>query len=247
VISEDDSDGPPHASLPNLRKLQLTGYPRFVFGLLHRIGHPRNMDLLSIYPIRCTARDISEVVGPYLRDNLRRRGSSQKLGVHLTAGDKTLTFRAGDVSRVGFPARGPVQLEEEIKIVFLSPEASLVTEFAAHVPWEEIFCFRVGGCSITTKDLPVQLPSIRALHLGWTTLSVFDFKEGRDVFPSVQHVILESVYPGDEDGWDPLVGFLERRVSCGNRIDTIEIIGSHPEDPVVDTFIRGAVREYRIK
>ena len=82
----DDGGGKSHFRVPlhHLKGLELGGDLQHVMGLLHRLDHPTNTDL-EITLCNHTVAGIPGIVGPYLRDYLRRRDRSQKgLGLSVS-------------------------------------------------------------------------------------------------------------------------------------------------------------------
>ena len=81
----------------HLKELELAGGLRHVIAFLHRLDHPTNTNLnITLY--NHTASDITQIVGPYLRDFLRRCDRSQGgLGLSVKGGLYT-TFQVGDVA-----------------------------------------------------------------------------------------------------------------------------------------------------
>jgi len=88
--------------LHHLEKLELAGGLRHVVELLHQLDHPSNMDRLDINLLDCTIADVSQIVGPYLRDYLRRRDKSQNgLGLSVSQAERGIILHAGDTGGIG--------------------------------------------------------------------------------------------------------------------------------------------------
>ena len=87
-------------ALHHLRRLDLAGRLPHLFSFLDRFEHPDSMEDLSANVHDCATPDISQTIGPYLRDHVQRRGESQNglslfltydtaIRVHLNDGDET--------------------------------------------------------------------------------------------------------------------------------------------------------------
>jgi len=257
----DDDGGDKSSSrvqLRHLKGLYLNGGLRHVFNLLQRLDHPRKMDTLSLTLHDCGDVDISQIVGPYLRDHLQRRGRAQH-GLNLFASSGYRTYRAPHVAfRVG-NADGdnfsdPAQLEigtfVEITMLLIGKHQNAreraILDLIGCTPREEVVYFKSNN-PIATEDTCTQFPNVRALSFDGVALSAAlpnpnVAGEGK-IFPSLEHVSLENL---DEDDWDPLATFLASRVSCGNRLDTLVINDSQNMPPEVVDDIRGMVRELKI-
>ena len=73
-----------------------------VFPLLHQLDYPVKMDSLALNLMDTTVDDISEIIGPYLRDYLRHRGRSRNgLGLYLSSRG-TVKFRVEDAGETDF-------------------------------------------------------------------------------------------------------------------------------------------------
>ena len=250
-----DGGGNPslRASLDHLEELKLSGVPQGVFGLLHRSNHPRRMDI-ALY--RCIAKDIPQTIGPYLRDYLRRRGSSQiGLGLSLTAGflDR-IKLQISDVGGIDFcdpaPARMNTFVEITIDFQRMLPGdrlENLAFNLIAHVPREEIAYLRMHD-NVVLENLSTKLPNLRGLHLkGTALLATFlgpTLNRDGGLLPSLQSLFLDHVNVDDGD-WTPLMTFLAHRASSGNRLHSLVIAGSCDTTPEMSRVLEEAVQEFR--
>ena len=253
-VPDDGDEDPSHRlSLPHLEELKLVGRSHDVSKLLLRLDHPEQMHHLDIALDRCVVDDISNDIGPYLRDYLRRRGWSQNgLGLYIFS-EGRIVFRVGDVG--GLCPSTPVS-ERMVPFVAITinslqapPDNSrerIILDIIANIPLEEIVYLRTYGKPIAMKNIYPRLPNLRALHVGRIPLSAVFPEQGEynRVPPSLQHIFLEQVVVGGGD-WTPLTTFLSRRASPGKWLDSLEILNSsdmYPED-VGD--IENAVRDFR--
>ena len=258
AIPEDSGGGgsSPRASLQQLKKVLLAGDPRRIFGLLSRLDHPRNMGHLEIHLFSCTLDDISGIMGPYLREYLRRRGRSPNgLGVSLFPyEEESIVFSVGDVPVLDFSIPGPVYMgvfvEISIQMDPVPPGRQLkeaMLNLVAHAPPEEIVYLQAGCNPVLMADVPTRLPHIRALNLLCADLHLafpepIPDSDGH-TFPSLQHVNLSRV-SARQDDWSPLTAFLSRRASSGYQPLILETSVFNPPHPVRED-IRRMVRELR--
>ena len=255
----DDGDGLSYqVPLHQLEELRLDGSVGQVFGLLRRLEYPKNMDDLSLNLSRCAIGDISQTIGPYIRDYLRRRGKSPNgLGLSLSFCGFIL-FRAGDASRPCPSQSGRMApfLYITISMDQVHPHQvweALTLDLIAHTPREEIVHFRACGTHATVEDLRVQMPNLETLELFrvplYAAFPTPDSMIGPDVQerfpPSLEHLSLEQLLANGCD-WVPLIAFLFRRVASGNQLDSLRIVGPcHMCWPVTQS-VKAMVRKFDI-
>ena len=246
--------------LRHLRKLRLEGNLRYIIGLLHQLDYPRNMKL-TLGPHDFGVADISRTIGPYLRDHLQRYDRPRN-GLHLfissgydANGTWAITLCVGDAGGVDFSAPARIRTNAFVKIdMLLKVPSSDVSErtildFITHVPREEVVYFQTFLNPVPMEDIPTQFPNVKALSLD--KIPLFAAFPSRDVvgdgriFPSLEHVLLVNMVV-DHGDWGPLMTFLARRVSSGNRLDTLMFFDSPPMSPEVIESIRGMVRELKL-
>jgi len=251
--SEDLS---PRVQLHHLRELKLDGWLRDVFRLLDRLDHPRHMDNLVINLEDCKVEDISQLIGPCLRDNLSNRGGSQNgLGLSLRLHySGAIELQIGDAGGVDLSAPVPVRMNTFMTIAVgfdsepLHPLDKVILDLIAHAPREEVVYFRVYGKHMAMGDISTQFQNLRGLHFENTSLTAAFPKSILDrdgvIFPSLEYVLLGWVDANDDD-WTPLMTFLDWRVSRGNRLHTLGIIGTYPIAPSVLRGLEDVVREFK--
>jgi len=238
-------------SLHNLKKLTLSGDVRDVVGVLHRLDHPNKLDLhLNLY--NCAVGDISQVVRPYLRDYVGRRGTPQHgLGLCLSRDVDTIGHNIGDVGsldpfisvfdRVAWFGSVDIYPNETLHQDLLERE---ILDLITHTPQEDITYFQVYEQLITMEAISTQFPDLRALCFSGTPLSaVLDLGGDGEIFPALQYVFLDRVLMYDYD-WSPLTTSLTRRAVSGNRLDTLEISGSPHMCAEAEAQIRSVVRHF---
>ena len=251
----DDGGGNSRFQVPlhHLKELVLDGGLRHVVGLLHRLDHPTNMDKLDISVGNCAVADISQIIGPYLRGYLRRRGRSQKgLGLSVSRTKFWTRLSAGDEGGIGLSTLSwqiPTFLEITMELDrtrrgLLEKE---VLDLIAHAPRDEIVWFSSWGDPITVEHISDDLPNIRTLQFCAMSLSAVFPESNLDgnerIFPSLQHIILRDPIVDGGD-WSPLTTFLVSRVSSGSRLDSLTVTGSTHMCLGVEGFIRSMVKEF---
>ena len=258
-VVPDDGGGksPFRVPLHHLTELELHGGLQHVIGLLHRLGHPTNMDKLDINVCDCALTDILQIIGPYLQDYLRRRGRSQNgLGLFISRYGLSITFQTGDIGAINPSTSAWRQVAKFIEITMKLDEIypdSLgegVLDLIAHCPRNEIVCFCSWSGPAAMQDISAQLPNLRVLHFGGMFLShIFqepnlDDSENGELFPSLQHIFAEHVFVG-RDGWSPLMTFLAHRSSSGNPLRSFTVVDSYHMCVLEEERIRGVVQEFR--
>ena len=243
--------------LHHLKELRLEGDLRHVFRFLHQLDHPRTLDNLSLALHNCDLTDVSQIIGPYLREHFQRRHGPQTGLKVYASGDSTggyhIKFKAGDAGGIDFS-----DTDSGYRNMFVEISTALngsplrnalertVLDLITYAPLEEVIYLHVYNNPAITENTHTQFPNLRALVFNAVSLSTAfpgpNLIADRKVFPSLEYVMLKHVGPDRRGGWSPLKNFLARRVSLGNRLDTLEIIGSHMCQEVEED-VRGMVRE----
>ena len=256
-VGPSDSDGRFfRVQLHHLKKLQLDGDLQHVFGLLDRLEHPRNMDLLSLTLKNRHVAGALRIIGPYLRDHIQRRNRSQS-GLFITLSSRRkLVLRLGDAGGIDFSIPIWARKDSFVEIVTLldvmhhrdiMEKASL--DIITHTPREEIVCLHTHFHTVAMEDAYTQLPNIRTLSSFAVPLPKM-FPDPNLVWsgktpPFLEHVRLERAVVVNGD-WRPLTTFLARCVSSGNQLDLVTIVDSPHMCTEVMEHIRGMVRELKI-
>jgi len=248
--------------LHHLKELRLGGNLRHVLKLLTQMDHPRNMDTLTLILYGCNVVDISQTIGPYLRDHLQRRDRPQDgLNILVSSGDTYraphIILHAGDARGIDFSARSQAEVNPFVRIDVVvegEPRRDVLERMAldltTYAPREEVVHFRMYNKLAAGVDMYTQFPNLRALSFANMPLpAAFPnpnlIGEGK-IFPSLEHILLEDMVVGYAN-WSPLVTFLTHRVSSGSRLNTLVIVSSPHMCPDVVKGIRGIVRELRIE
>ena len=253
----DDGGGvsPFQVPLHHVKELELAGGLRHVIGLLLRLDYPTNMDRLDITVRNCTIVDMSQTIGPYLRDYLRRRGRSQnRLGLSVSKSGRHITLCAADIDAIDPSPLVWAQVSTFVEIIMELDELHRdllekgVLDLISHVPRDEIICFRSWGDPVAVRDISAQFPNLRALHFGAMSLPpVFqepNLDGNGELLPSLRHIFAERMSVGSH-GWNPLVAFLVHRASSGNPLGSLTIVDSPHICLREKGLIRGLVQEFR--
>ena len=259
---EDDEDDDRSRQVPlrHLEELQLTGDLEQVFGLLRRLEYPQKMVNLSISLSHCVVADISQTIGPYLRDYLRRRGRSRNgLGL-FTSSSNCIVFNVGDPGRIRPMVLEAARMASFVTITIRLNQApgnvrllqKLTLDLIAYTPREKITYFRTCGSLEALEDLGVQMPNLKTLDLIRVPLSAAFPMPGQGVSqaherfpPSLQQLFLERMNL-NAYGWLPLTTFLSHRASSGNKLSSLLIDGPCHMCFRVSQGIRGVVRELKV-
>ena len=249
--------------LHHLKELRLEGDLPHVFRVIHRLDYPRNMDKLSLTLRDCDVADVSQVIGPYLRDHLRCRdrpqnGQTLRIfsgGPSAYDGDR-INFQTGSAGGIdpSAPEWKPTNTFISIAIVLKGTLPKDVVERTAlelitYVPLDEVVYFRAYNNPATMEDTNTRFPNLWALSFNTMSLTTaFQnpnlIADGK-VFPSLKYISLTSVNAGEGD-WSPLTAFLAHRMSSGNRLDTLKIDGFYSMCPEVMNTIQGMVGELKV-
>jgi len=240
-------------SLHHLRELELVGdSARHVIGLLQQMDHPSNMDNLTVSLEDCKVADISQIIGPLLRDYLRCRGRSQSgLGLFLSSEDH-IVLHVGDAG--GIDLSSPAQMNPFVvitielnRVPFKDLLEKVSLDLIAHIPPEDVVYFHGYRKPVDMKDLSAQLPNLRTLHFDRTPLPAAFPNPGLDrdgeIFPSLRHLFLDWVVVDCGD-WSSLTTFLDCRASSGNQLHSLVIIGSYHMRPALPWIFRKVVGEF---
>ena len=255
VPNDGDEDPSPQLPLHRLEELKLAGRSHDISRLLLRLGHPELMHDLDLALDHCAVEDISNVIGPYLRDYLRHRGWSQnKLGLHISSKNRIIRLHIGDIG--GLPPFTPVS-ERMVPFVTITinpvqtplgdTRERILLGLFAHTPQEEIVYLRTYGKPTAMENIYPRLPKLKVLYAQEAPLAAVLPSEGGDNWvPFLRHVFLERVIAHGND-WTPLMTFLSRRASPGKWLDSLEIVNPSHMYPEEAEDIGNAVRDFRTR
>ena len=162
TIPIDNGDRPSsRVPLHHLKELGLSGDLRNITGLLHRLDHPKDVDLHLNLP-GCTVGDISQILRPYLRDRLQHSGRSRNgLGLSASWSSREIGFSMGDGGTVNLPTPEP-KLVGSFMTVFIDhpnqpPPRNLlegaILDLITDTPREEDVYLQTDCNSMSMEDL----------------------------------------------------------------------------------------------
>jgi hypothetical protein len=241
--------------LYHLRYLSLDGNFHFAFQLLRRLDISEQMDeSIRLNLSGCTVEDVSTILGPYVRDYLRRDKRSQdQLGIVVRSGGDSVSVEASTIStnnvqtwRVTFATFTVIFREN------LPPpvEDKLCIDFVTCAPREHVVYFRGELSMNAVEGIAPLMPNIQELHLTDALLSDRFLQPDPDgplantkLLPSLRHLYLEDIDLGD-DYWTPLLSYLAHQTS-GGQIISLTLFGerAHICDSVMED-IEGLVEEF---
>jgi len=261
VIPDDDGDRSSfRVPLRHLDKLELTGDLQDVFRFLHRLDHPKNMYCLVLELENCLPVEVSQLIGPYVRDYLRGRDRSRN-GLELSlsslsslSSDRGINLHVSDAPGTTFqPADTFVGITVGLNEVLPGDALEEVTlDLIAHVPGQEIVHFTTVGILTDMGNIYPRFPNLRTLSFDGILLSAAFPEPDRNngALISLQHISFRDLVTGLGDwglgDWGPLTTFLACRASSGNQLNILEISGSPHMCSATVEVIRGMVGEFKI-
>ena len=247
-------------SLPCLKQLGLSGDFRNVFGLLNRLVLPEKVDDLNLDLLSCSAPDISQTLGRYLGDHVRRRGKRQEgLALRADRVEHGFTLTVGDVNEFNtshLPDKMNWFMDVVVKLV---KEGTPVEDECekpsfdclAHLPLDHIVYYETPHCLLKSEDLSVgmaNLVELRPIYAHLPDWFVEPVPRGThtyaELLPSLKYLSLNSPTLSGGD-WSPLTTFLSRRASAGNRLEYLTIRECSHMCPSVVKDIKRMVKSFR--
>lgn len=190
------------------------------------------MDSLDLFLFKCPPLDITQTLGPYFGDRVRR-GSRFPGGLELTVMHGRSGFQlsiqstlpAGDLVKVDWCARAWVYMNAT-----LTEEEALGMsfDFVAQIPLEQVINLETNLPILCSEGLCVGMCNLIYLHLKEAKLSGrFADPDGphtfRELLSSLRHLRITAPTLG-RGYWDPLTNLLTRRAAIGNRISSLVLI-----------------------
>jgi len=224
--------------LRHLEQLSLTGGSCPTFMLLNLLEIPDKMDNQMVFLYECSPLPLSQTLGPYLGDRVRRRGRVLDGGIGLLAayGHGTFFLRAGDTHIGGEPAE-VVWFVEMTAIISTSLEDDeadrLCFDLIAHIQREQVTSLQTNLPILRWEGLCAEMNNLTHLYLVDIDLSKWFVELGvrrshglNEVLRGLNHIVITRPTLGGGD-WRPLTNFLSRRAAVGNRISSLKLTG-HP-------------------
>ena len=259
ALPEDASGSVPRVPLRHLKTISLNGEFHHVFGLLHQLELPTELDSVKLSCRNSTVEDISQTLGPYMQDLFRHDTRFQDRLEIATS------FWCGYVGiSVGV-------LDDHLDQTFWSKPKSPLASFRMfltgpppprrvmerlHIglmpftPQEFVVRFIVRHRLTAPEDLFVAMPKIELLWLQDVHLSDRFLQRnsggphsGGKLFPSLRSLRLENVGP-DEIDWNILKAYLVHQTSDDQPISLWVSGRNHFVPPEVKNWINDLVEDF---
>jgi len=235
--------------LRHLERLHLLGDFRCFLTLLNWLEIPDNMNTLHLSLYWCLPSALSQTLGPYFGDRVRRRDRIPGGGIALLAEyrQKTFRLRAGDTC-IGDDPAGVVwfaKISATASKLLEDKEADrLCFDLIAHIPREQITSLQTNLPILRWEELCVEMHNLTQLHLVEINLSIW-FTElvapgppaSQELLPDLDHIVITKPRLGGGD-WSPLTNFLSYRAAVGKRISSLRLF-RHPR---MDEDVAGSIK-----
>ena len=246
-VPDVDNDGSSsQIQLLRLKKLDLRGDHRRVFGLLNRLGLPDKMDHLSLSLYECPPSTLPQTLGPHLGDRVWRQ-SPDRLGLSVDPDGPSRFVIQMEDAHEGDPARAIFMVVDGTTSAKLGEEEAikLCFDIIAHIPLEKVVVVKTILPILRSEELCVRMCNLADLHLYSADLSTW-FVEPDTREPHVFNDLLRGlrsitiIGPDLSDGdWSPLTNFLTRRAAVGNRISSLRLARyPHMDEGVIESIKR---------
>ena len=237
----------PLVPLRHLKKLRLSSDFRHAFTLINQLELPDKMKNLNLRLRECSPSDLSQTLGPYLRDRIQHRDKFPGRGLGLLATHSRSTFRlcTGDAHKcdkfsgmawfmaINVIMKGILGEEEAERIGF-----DLITT----IPREQVVNLQTTLPILRSEELCVEMCDLTYLRLHKVDLSTWFVEPDipgshayKELLPSLDRIVIAK--PSLSEDWSPFTDFLSRRAAVGNKISFLRL-GWHPpmDGDVVDSI-----------
>ena len=245
----------PLVPLRHLKKFHLTSDFGHASGLLNQLELPDRMERLRLDLRQCSALDLSQILGPYIGDCVRRRGRFPGCGLGLSTSHTSHTFL---LHIVDAPSHDDFSMVAWFMMVDIVMSGALKKEEAeqtgldliTHIPREQVVSLQTA-LPILRSELCVEMRDLTYLHLIEVDLSTWFVEPDirgphifKELLPSLDRILIVWSTLSGDDGWSPFTNFLSRRAAAGNRISSLRLCRCPPiDDDVVET-IKCAVKTF---
>ena len=243
--------------LRRLKEIKLTSGFFHAFELLNRLELPDKMDNVTLALYECPPSDISQTLGPYIGDRVRRGGvildGPGGLGFRTNiASSDCLDFCVGWVYERGDPDKFVPFVEVSVR---LSPSVEPVGEeeanrlyfdLIAHIPLGQVISLKTTLPILRSKELCIGMSNLAYLHLPNVDLSTWFIEPDISGAHTPNDILsglgsLEVSRSTSSGGWGAFTNFLSRRAAAGNRIHSLLLYGCRPMGQDVVESIKRAV------
>jgi hypothetical protein len=218
-----------------LKKISIEGGHRSVYHLLRRLHCPQSIDHMFLTTAKSGPRQILDTLGRAVRQHLRHeRKFRSDLGIELHCLSDYIQLQASDTTQSADRmqrrtfATFQAHLSEDMDY---DEYVQLCRDLMACVPTEEVVYFGGEMAMDIVKQLASMLPNITDVHLVDVEVQTGFLQpdEGginTKLFPSLQNLCLEDVFPLERGSWQPLREYVAQQTAEGQQI-SLTIIAPH--------------------
>jgi len=232
----DDADGSASkVQLRDLEILSLEGEFLSVFGLLSHLVLPAAMDEMYLSVFNPTVEDVSQTLGPYMRDYFRHNSRFQdRLGVYSSSTSTSATVLVGvSHTQTTTPIRDVPRVSLVVEVDLPHPDLldQLFINLIALLPLEHVGSFDGGPQAKLSEELFFMMPKIETLSISDVKLSEGFLQPNpggpyadMKLFPSLRLLRLEDVLFLNNGDWGRLTAYLVHQTSDSQAI-SLEVVG----------------------
>jgi len=224
--------------LRHLERLLITGDFHHIFPILHRLELPERVNDVELEFRGCKFGEAHEIIGPYIRDYLRRDPRFEdRLGVFTSSDLDFFSLRACTIGvehhdLEGMPSQNPPHVTFRVVIPGTPWEdlERLCVNTLALLPRESIVYFKADLLVTSIEDIIAKMPNIEHLHLVNVTMRPGFLLSDRNrpdsqqkLLPSLRRLCLEGT-DGESGDWRPLVTYLTCQTS-GDQAILLSVFG----------------------
>jgi len=230
ALPKDAGRSTPKVQLRNLKTLSLMGKFRGIFGLLHHLILPEALDEIDLDLFGSTTEDISQTLGPYIRDHFRRDARFQdRLWMYSTSFSTAASISIGVIRTRTIMSR---RVLPQVSLLVHAEQA--LTNLIPFLPLEHIVSFFAGHGTKLPEELLSMMPNIAALSISEVKLSEGFLQPNPNgpyantkLLPSLRTLRLEHVLLTGDDDWGHLTTYLAHQTS-DNQAISLQMIGDFP-------------------
>jgi len=231
---------PPLVPLRHLKRLHFTSAFFHAFWLLSRLELPYEMDTLILVLSKCSPSDLSQTLGSYLGDRVRRRNKfpGGALGlVSAKRGSASFYLCMGDIHKGSDLTEADWFLEVLARMSVRPGDEEadkMYFDLVSHIPRERVVTLETTLPILRSERFCAEMCNLTCLHLVGVDLSTWfaepdisDHPPFEELLPRLDRIVItKSTLSGGD--WTPLTNFLSRRAAVGNRISSLSL-GGHPD------------------
>ena len=223
------------AQLRDLKTLSLMGEFHHVFGLLRCLILPETLDEMYLNISNPTVEDISQILGPYMRNYFRRDSRFRgRLGVYSFSPPSSVSVLVGIAST---QTTAPIRELPRVSLVVQASQPpnvleQLLNNLIALVPLEHVRSYNAGPRAKPSEELFFMMPNIETLCISGVELCEGFLQPNpggphanMKLLPSLRLLHLEDVPFLHDNDWDHLKTYLTHQTS-DNQTISLEMVGN---------------------